>query len=271
MDSIEAYKIAARYYEFIASGRNHFELQVRVVNELIKRYRLKKPRILDAACGSGEVLNLLLDDGANAYGCDGSPDMLILAQQFLTAKQNARLYPACKWQDLGSLLQKERFDLIFVLGHAFPLLKPAEIPGVIEAIFEGLNPDGVFAFDMRQWIRADNGQLRESGRPVDVRRWMGEHALTKGKRFLLDDCCTYSAQSQRITYSVQHLDPNHQPDDCDFTFEYTLFDVDDVTRWFAYSPFRHNIAFHWPKGRVGDNKWEWPFTVVVAKKRAPAE
>ena len=259
MNSREPYKACAPYYRCIASGRDHFESQTRVVKELISRYRLESPKILDAACGSGEVLELLLREGFDAFGSDGSAEMLSLAREIPFLRDNPKLQPACLWQDLASFSSEQQFDLVFILGHAFPHLASSEIPKVIKAVFMKLNPNGLFAFDMRQWSRDISGQLREPNRPIGVRRWKGEFEVN-GRQFLLDDCCTYDGAVQRITYDIQHLRREDDQHNCSFTLEYSLFDTEDVKQWFADSEFSGNVEFFLPG--------KWPYIVVVARKRA---
>ncbi len=88
--------------------------------------KLRPPRLLDVACGTGVLLSLLHEriPSAELYGIDGSQDMLALAQKRLVVAPHLRLEHVVIGPDAqaGLPFPAESFDLITCTNalHAMP-------------------------------------------------------------------------------------------------------------------------------------------------------
>src|SRR5689334_4008265 len=78
-----SYARFAPCYVPMVRERKHFEKQVAVVKCLLGELgnsRAKPPKVLDAACGTGDVLGMLAEDGnLSLAGADGSHEMISCA------------------------------------------------------------------------------------------------------------------------------------------------------------------------------------------------
>jgi len=259
MESDESYSKAARFYRALLKGRDHIEPQVNVIETLIARSGMKNPRILDAACGSGEVLNELRERGFDAYGTDGSRELVELAKEHSRLQRGNCLLGIYKWQCLEHLFETQKtFDVIITLGHSLPHATEQDIPVILNQIYGGLKEGGLFAFDMRSWERNVSNQLIEPGRLNGIRRWLGE-AVVEGRKCWIDDLCEYTVGKQRISYFVHFQDAKPIETES-FSLEYTIFSMEKVKQWFEESQFTKPIECFNSKNP------KWPYTIVVARK-----
>jgi len=261
LDAIESYRKCAPYARQLMGSRKHVEPQVEIVRQLAASCRIDRPRILDAACGTGDVLEVLVKEGYDAFGCDASPDMLRLAAKLPGLSGSARLLPACRWQELAPLFRKQQFDLIYILGNSFAHAPSIEIESVFNTLYDGLQTNGVFAFDMRPWVLNEAQQLRQANRPENVRRKLAEFE-SNGARFLIEDSCTYIGESQRITYFIRNVDPQNLGGADSFSLEYALINEDQIQALLKASLFRREGTRFLPKSS------EWPYNVLVCEKHA---
>ena len=117
--------------------------------------------ILDLCCGTGHLAKLLLAEGYDVSGVDGSEEMLRFA------RQNA---PAASFTcaDARSFSLPSRYDIVFStydsLNH---VLKLEQLEQVFQRVYAHLLPGGLFVFDMNL----------EAAYPA---RWVGAHNTTSG-------------------------------------------------------------------------------------------
>ena len=190
------HKLADRYREkfmdltlYDESYRNFCEL-----------LRPGRARVLDAACGPGNVSRCLLAQrpDLDLLGIDLAPRMVELARAAAPSAQFAVHDCRC----LADL--KRRFNGI-ICAFGLPYLSPEEVSGFIEAAAEGLNPDGVLYLSTMLGNSDDSGlEHCSTGDPVYVYYHSEEH-LTRllersgfklVERSLLD---SPSAASKRTT------------------------------------------------------------------------
>lgn len=258
--NLSQYEIFAPYYRSLLKDRGHFEDQLKLLIPIIEHEK-SNVAVLDAACGTGEVLLGLLDEGFNAFGLDGSPAMLAQAGSLVGVQHRRRLYPPCPWEEIAFQRIKRRFECVFILGNAFSHLAHASIPPTLNRIHDILTPNGLFVFDMRHWAHDKSGTLRQPGRKIGEPRQHGPY-VDRGKQFLINETCRYTHLTQVISYDVHHLDTGKgEPAlDCRFELRYSLFDSDDVIRWAEESDFRSKPVLHVP------NVDGWPYQVVSIRK-----
>ena len=107
--------------------REHFEAQVLLLDFISNRKGISKnSRILDAACGTGDVVLEHNKKGFNKVSAlDGSEVML---EQF-PAKSLPFSVECCNWKSLGKYFDRYgQFDFIYILGNSFPHLEIESIP-----------------------------------------------------------------------------------------------------------------------------------------------
>jgi ubiquinone/menaquinone biosynthesis C-methylase UbiE len=132
---------------------------VRYVRQLWERHDLKPKRILELACGTGNVLSLLLEQGFDAEGADNSPAMLSVAARKLPKGTGL-------WcQDARTLaLPGPPFDCCLCLFDSLNyLLEPAQLQAAMAAVFRHLNPGGLFIFDMNAVRALETGMFDQRG------------------------------------------------------------------------------------------------------------
>lgn len=250
-DLQDAYDKLSKYYRPLAVQRKHFDDQIKLLQALFHRNgKTTQTRILDAACGTGDVLAGLYRDGYHALaGVDGSAAMVAQAQ--ILPEMAYVPVEACDWQDLGRYFKENgTFDFVFVLGHALPHASKTEIPGIIKEVFEGLSPGGVFTFDLRMWARNEEGILVEPGRPVGIFRWLGEIEDEDGRKYWMDDRCSYLQGRQYITYRFRRIKQGGVGWDCEeqLVLSYALFDLSEARGWFLQGGFMQDqIELEFPK------------------------
>ncbi|MDD5260304.1 MAG: class I SAM-dependent methyltransferase [Methylacidiphilales bacterium] len=262
MRNDDAYAEIAVYYRKLAGGRDHFSKQFMLIKELLRRFnQTENPKILDAACGTGDVLKMLLNEAkVDATGVDGSHKMMEIALNDPNINKD-NLHAPCQWQEFSSFGVK-KFDFVFILGHALPHLEPIDIPAVFTQIYNILTPNGVFCFDMRFWERDSQNRLYETGRPAEIWRWLGEFEQA-GERLALEDFCSYcyTKGKQHVNYRIKRMAPEPRAVISRSTLEYSLFDQHDVQTWLSSTKFGHNVELIYPK------VLDWKYLVVVARKQ----
>ena len=107
-------------------------------------------QILDLCCGTGQLIQPLLDAGYQVTGLDGSTDMLRFA------KENA---PGASYlqEDARSFSLPKRFDAVFSTSASLNHIESLEDLGLVFANVQGaLRDGGTFVFDLNH-----PGQLRK--------------------------------------------------------------------------------------------------------------
>lgn len=184
----------------LGSGKNlsFFEVQRRALCTTVIRNRGLgvTSRILDAAAGTGDVLCLLHGEGYhNVEGIDGSQAMLDHWPQLGHSIPHKRW----DWTNIKKFFKKKgHFDLVFFMGHSLPHLPIADLSGVLTAVFNGLNPGGVIAFDLRTW-RQRMGVLVQPGRRTGHVRYLQTVDLDSMR------CKVYERVEYTRNPAVQHV------------------------------------------------------------------
>jgi len=107
---------------------------------------VKKPLVLDLACGTGNMTTLLSQKGLDMIGVDLSIDMLAAAQQKSYEMGQKILFLA---QDMRELDLYGTIDAaVSVCDGLNYILEPTGLRTVFERVRLFLNPGGVFIFDM---------------------------------------------------------------------------------------------------------------------------
>ncbi|MCI0515289.1 class I SAM-dependent methyltransferase [candidate division KSB1 bacterium] len=137
------YQILASIYD--QDWGNFILAYLPFINWLGSRIGFQGKKILDAACGTGNLARILCRQGSEVVGFDRSAAMLKIA-----ASRCAQL-PACFWQsDMREFATRAAyFDIAFNTFDAINyLLTTAEIALFLERIHFGLKWGGFFIFDI---------------------------------------------------------------------------------------------------------------------------
>ncbi|MBL6008111.1 SAM-dependent methyltransferase [Bacillus halotolerans] len=106
----------------------------------------EKGRILDLACGTGEISIRLAEKGFEVTGIDLSEEMLSYAQQKGPAKQPILFLQ----QDMREITGFEgQFDAVVICCDSLNYLKTKnDVMNTFKSVFQVLKPDGILLFDV---------------------------------------------------------------------------------------------------------------------------
>lgn len=114
-----------------------------IFTSIAKKYSNISDKILDAGCGTGNVLLSLLKDGFNVEGIDLSDEMLSVAHHKLkTEILDTKLYH----QDLLEPLPNDYFDVVLSFLDVINYIDEYKI--VFMNIYNTLKDNGIFIFDV---------------------------------------------------------------------------------------------------------------------------
>lgn len=117
------------------------------------KYQVQAERILDLACGTGEVSVRLAQAGYKVTGVDLSEDMLAVAN----AKASERgLSIEYYQQDMTELEGFEAFDVVTIFCDSLNYLKTDEqVKQTFSRVNEHLQPNGLFMFDVHSLFKVN--------------------------------------------------------------------------------------------------------------------
>ena len=148
----------ARFYDDLM--RNvPYHLWVEYVEEILERLHRHPKTVLDAACGTGVVSEMLAELGYEVTGVDISPAMVEVAQG-KAGRSGGVQYLV---QDLASLDIGRRFDLIISLFDSLNyIIDPNRLRQAIYRIAAHLEPGGVFIFDVNTEYALSHGFFNQT-------------------------------------------------------------------------------------------------------------
>ena len=250
------YALLAKFYRQLLKDRSFFEAQLNVIRTACRLFRIQKTaRILDAACGTGDIACSLSHMGfRRVHATDGSSAML---SQW-PAGEGRPQYEVLPWVKLHRFFEREgRFDLVYVLGNSIAHARPAQIHNMLKTINkQGLNRRGVLLFDIRPWCEDLRGQLTQPNRPksrrcppviFDHKTWsLSEHVDYDFKQRL--QIVDYRLVNQRLPKETRTA-----------RVTYSLFDWRQAAEWL------HAAGFN-PESVVALQVPGWSYVVLAAQK-----
>lgn len=255
----ESYARIARFYDAVFRDRHFGRRQAELLEELSKsRKILKTSKLLDAACGTGNLLAELNRSGwTNLTGIDGSSEMLACGNKRAELNGIPMIYQG--WESVRDwFVQGQReFDCITLLGNSLAHAQARQVDLILAQFFQGLAPGGMLIFDIRDWATDISGQLIQSNREADTFRTLSEFNLGS-ERWRAEDRCTYPGECQVITYRFTPLSSSERDPVVDeIPLTYGLFNIDDAKRWMQYIGY-DNIEACRPQ--------TWDYVVMVATR-----
>jgi len=252
------YKNFAIYYQELAEKRNHFELQTQVIQDLFKVLKIDhSKRILDAACGTGTVGNLLFNDGfKNIFLTDGSENMVDFAKKSIDS--NIPIIQ-CKWENLNEYFDiNGSFDAVVLFGNSFAHASSTLHKQLFKNIFDGLNDNGCFIFDIRIWDKNEEGNYFESKKPTNTAIEL-EDILIDGLKLHVDQVIKYNYEEKRqiVSYIINDLKTQKTLET--INLEYSLFSFEDIL------PVLKSVGFKLENIQT-KNIANWSYQAICCKK-----
>jgi ubiquinone/menaquinone biosynthesis C-methylase UbiE len=150
-----AFTEIAPHYDALMHGVPYRQW-ARYLDRLLAHRRAKPRRILDLACGTGNVTELLAARGGEVVGVDLSEPMIAMARAKAEKKGLSIRYYA---QDAAEMhLPGLPFDLCVSFFDSLNYIHvPVQLESAIERVFAHLAPGGLFIFDINSEFALKNG------------------------------------------------------------------------------------------------------------------
>ncbi|MFN8080090.1 MAG: DUF664 domain-containing protein [Kineosporiaceae bacterium] len=121
-------------------------------------------RVLDCACGSGQLAVGLAASGFEVAATDASPAMIARTRDLAAEHRVSLTTAVCTWQSLPAPEAPGPFDAVFCVGNSIShAAGRAARRTALAAMANLLSPNGVLAITARDWE-----QVRAAGDRVDV-------------------------------------------------------------------------------------------------------
>ena len=153
-----AYEALAASYDRLTNDVD-YEATVEFYMQILRREGLKPRTVVDLACGTGSVTEILARRGYPVLGVDMSEEMLTVA-----AMKTADIEPMPRFscQFLQELRLPRGVDMaVCALDSLDYILDPEDCKEAIRRAWKALNPGGIFIFDVNtpEKLRAMDGQV----------------------------------------------------------------------------------------------------------------
>ena len=155
---MDAYHNLAMSYDRLTNDVD-YGATVAFYREILKREGVNPRTVLDLACGTGSVTEILAREGYTVTGVDMSEEMLT---QALSKVMDLERLPQFLCQKLQELKLPRGFDLaVCALDSLDYITNPQDCAEAIRRVYKYLNPGGVFIFDVNtpEKLRAMDGQV----------------------------------------------------------------------------------------------------------------
>ena len=155
---MDAYHNLAASYDRLTNDVD-YEATVAFYEEILKREGLRPRTVVDMACGTGSVSEILARKGYEVTGVDLSEEMLTEAMMKTMDMEN---HPMFSCQNLRDLRLPKAVDIaVCALDSLDYITDPADCEAAIRRAYRVLNPGGIFIFDVNtpEKLRAMDGQM----------------------------------------------------------------------------------------------------------------
>ena len=153
-----AYEALAASYDRLTNDVD-YEATVEFYMQILQREGLKPRTVVDLACGTGSVTEILARKGYQVLGVDMSEEMLTVAAM---KTQDIVPMPRFSCQLLQELRLPRGVDMaVCALDSLDYILNPDDCKEAIRRAYRALNPGGIFIFDVNtpEKLRAMDGQV----------------------------------------------------------------------------------------------------------------
>ncbi|MEH7074116.1 class I SAM-dependent DNA methyltransferase [Neobacillus drentensis] len=127
---------------------------VQFVKDRCAKFNVSGTRLLDLACGTGELSVRLAQDGFSVTGVDLSEDMLAVAQ---AKAEDVGIRIPFFQQNMAHLEGQAEFDVISILCDSLNYLQTEEdVKATFLNVFQHLTDEGIFIFDVHSIYKIDH-------------------------------------------------------------------------------------------------------------------
>lgn len=120
------------------------------LKHILYYYNKNPNKIMELACGTGNMMKYFSSDSEKLYGIDKSEDMLAIAQNKFRNNKNVKLFNT----DMSRKIEYDNFDFIYsVFDSMNYILQFDELINVFENVFINLDQEGIFVFDINTEYR----------------------------------------------------------------------------------------------------------------------
>jgi ubiquinone/menaquinone biosynthesis C-methylase UbiE len=218
-----------------------YEEWVEFINRQIKKYGISGMKLLDLACGTGELSIRLAQAGFTVTGVDLSNDMLAVARE--KADTNGQSLFLVE-QDMSELEGLGEFDVICIFCDSLNYLQTeSSVVQTFERVREHLKPGGLFLFDV--------------------------HSLYKMNELFIDQ--TYAYNGEEISYIWQCFAGE---DSNSVEHELTFFELDHASNLYhRYDElhFQHTFPIEQYEKWLADNGFEILSITADFQDRKPSD
>ena len=155
---MDAYKNLAASYDRLTNDVD-YEATVEFYMEILRREGIEPRTVVDLACGTGSVTEILARKGYRVIGVDMSEEMLTEAAMKTMDMEQPPMY-SC--QLLQNLRLPRGVDMaVCALDSLDYILDPEDCKEAIRRAYKALNPGGIFIFDVNtpEKLRAMDDQV----------------------------------------------------------------------------------------------------------------
>ena len=155
---MDAYHELAKSYDRLTNDVD-YEATVEFYMQILEREGVSVRTVVDLACGTGSVTEILARKGYELTGVDMSEEMLTEAMSKVMNMENP---PRFVCQRLQELKLPRAVDLaVCALDSLDYITNPDDCAEAIRRIYKALNPGGIFIFDVNtpEKLRAMDGQV----------------------------------------------------------------------------------------------------------------
>ena len=155
---MDAYHALAASYDRLTNDVD-YEATVEFYMEILRREGLEPRTVVDLACGTGSVTEILARKGYRVTGVDMSEEMLTEAAMKTMDMERPPVYSCQLLQELR--LPKAVDMAVCALDSLDYILDPGDCKEAIRRAWKALNPGGIFIFDVNtpEKLRAMDGQV----------------------------------------------------------------------------------------------------------------
>jgi ubiquinone/menaquinone biosynthesis C-methylase UbiE len=148
IEKMSSYNEFAEVYDLFMEDVD-YKAWSRYVEEIFDLYGIKPGRILDTACGTGNITIPLSQMGYEMWGLDISGDMLSIAEsKARTSKQKIRLLN----QDMTQMNLKDKFEAVLCMCDGVNYILDEEcLLDYFNAVYKTLDKKGIFIFDISSY------------------------------------------------------------------------------------------------------------------------
>ncbi len=165
---MELYARSAPYYDLIYGPIVDYAGEVDLLEAVFTRYAARPVRrVLDLGCGTGNHSLVLAERGYDVLGVDRNEAFVEVAKEKARDRDRPPRFVVGDMRDLGKV---GRFDALISMFGAFDHVPRAEVGDALRGFREGLEPDGVLAFEWwnesgardghQDWLERDGEGIR---------------------------------------------------------------------------------------------------------------